>query len=178
MPVPTRGFVAVAFASSDRAVEAELEADEDGTARCPHPVFVSNAGQAKRICELGVEMGILVIEAWGLVLSLFVLFPRNPSEPPCDSRVNRQDVTIGRSGQGVKIDIALLNQMDVIITLCGDAEESCPMTPPHIKRMHWPVFDPAKLEGSKETVVDGFRKARDKIKELVLGFIEETRQGS
>jgi len=82
------------------------------------------------------------------------------------------------SQQSKGIDIALLNQMDVIITLCGDAEESCPMTPPHIKRMHWPVFDPAKLEGSKETVMDGFRKARDKIKELVLGFIEETRQGS
>jgi hypothetical protein len=178
MPVPTRGFVAVAFASSNRAVEAELEADEDGTARCSHPVFVSNAGQAKRVCVLGVEMGILIIEAWGLVLSLFEFLLRNAPEASCELRVNRLDVTIGRSGQQVKIDIALLNQMDVIITLCGDAEESCPMTPPHIKRMRWPVFDPAKLEGSKETVVDGFRKARDKIKELVLGFIEETRQGS
>jgi len=89
------------------------------------------------------------------------------------------EVGIDISSQHSKgIDIALLNQMDVVITLCGDAKETCPMTPPHVNRMHWPVFDPAKLEGSEEEILAGFRMARDIIKELVLRFIEETRQRS
>ncbi|MBC7343741.1 MAG: arsenate reductase ArsC, partial [Clostridia bacterium] len=35
------------------------------------------------------------------------------------------------------IDPQLLSQMDVVVTLCGDAEERCPVTPPSIRRLHW-----------------------------------------
>jgi Protein-tyrosine-phosphatase len=54
-----------------------------------------------------------------------------------------KEIGIDISGQSSKeIDPELLNQMDVVITLCGHAEASCPMTPPHIKRLHWPIDDP------------------------------------
>ncbi len=73
------------------------------------------------------------------------------------------------------IDEELLNNMDVIITLCGHAEASCPMTPPHIKRIHWPIDDPMSATGTEEEILDAYRKARDEIKDRILRFIEEVK---
>jgi arsenate reductase len=71
-----------------------------------------------------------------------------------------------------KINPDLLNQMDLIITLCGHAEASCLVTPPHIRRIHWPIDDPV---GTEKEVLNVYRKARDEIKELILKFIEEVK---
>lgn len=73
------------------------------------------------------------------------------------------------------IDEKLLNTMDIIITLCGHAESSCPVTPPHIKRLHWPVDDPMSVSGTEEEILHAYRKARDEIKERLLKFLEEVR---
>lgn len=69
------------------------------------------------------------------------------------------------------IDEDLLNEMDYVITLCGDAKETCPMTPSHIKRMHWGLPDPAKIEGEKETRLKVFRDVRDDIKKKLEDFL-------
>jgi arsenate reductase len=74
-----------------------------------------------------------------------------------------------------EIDEELLGNMDIIITLCGHAEASCPMTPPHIKRLHWPIDDPVGTVGTEEEIMNAFRKARDEIKERILKFIEEVK---
>lgn len=69
------------------------------------------------------------------------------------------------------INTELLNQMDYVITLCGDAEETCPLTPPHIKRLHWGLPDPAKAVGTEEEILNVFRKVRDEIKEKIVKII-------
>jgi arsenate reductase len=71
------------------------------------------------------------------------------------------------------IDKDLLEKMDIIVTLCGNAEESCPWTPPHIKRIHWPIKDPVGTIGTEEEIMNEFRRARDEIKEKVKKLIEE-----
>ena len=72
------------------------------------------------------------------------------------------------SGQKSKgIDAALLEAMDIVITLCGHAEEMCPVTPPHIRRLHWPVNDPVGATGSETEILSVFRKTRDDIRKLV-----------
>ncbi len=71
------------------------------------------------------------------------------------------------------IDEALLKEMDVIITLCDNAAESCPLTPPGIKRLHWSLKDPAKAEGTEDEIMEEFRRVRDEIKENIIGFINE-----
>ena len=48
------------------------------------------------------------------------------------------------------IDPDILNNADLVVTLCGDAADKCPMTPPHVKREHWGFDDPAKAEGTEE----------------------------
>lgn len=76
-----------------------------------------------------------------------------------------------------EIDSELLQKMDVIITLCGNAEASCPLTPPEIKRMHWPVDDPVGTIGSEEEIIRAFRRARDEIKKIITDLITTLRPG-
>jgi arsenate reductase (thioredoxin) len=75
------------------------------------------------------------------------------------------------------IDSELLKTMDIIITLCDNAAESCPLTPPQIKRIHWSLKDPAKAEGTEDEIMHEFRMARDEIGQKVKNIIEELRNG-
>lgn len=75
------------------------------------------------------------------------------------------------------IDTELLEKMNVIVTLCGNAEAFCPMTPPAIKRLHWPIEDPVAATGTEEEVMQGFRKARDGIKGRIVDFISSLKPG-
>lgn len=83
------------------------------------------------------------------------------------------------SGQRSKfLDETLAWKMDRVITLCGDAAESCPAFPPVVRVHHWPFEDPAKAEGSPDEVRAVFRKVRDEIEARLRGFLEEARRGS
>jgi arsenate reductase len=89
-----------------------------------------------------------------------------------------KEIGIDISGQtSDPIDEDLLRQMDVIITLCGNAEASCPATPPEIRRLHWPIDDPVSAVGTEEEVLNAFRRVRDEIKERILEFIKELKGG-
>lgn len=57
-----------------------------------------------------------------------------------------------------------IGEIDIVITLCGDAAERCPVFPGKVKRVHWELEDPAKAQGSKEEIIKIFQKVRDKIK--------------
>ena len=84
-----------------------------------------------------------------------------------------RELGIDIAGQKSKeIDADLLRTMDVVITLCGNAEESCPYTPPEITRLHWPVRDPVGTAGTDEEIMREFRRARDEIKIKVEEFIQ------
>ncbi len=71
------------------------------------------------------------------------------------------------------IDEKILKQMDIIITLCGHAEAMCPMTPPAIKKIHWPIEDPVGTTGTEEDIINAFRKARDEIKTKIQSLVKE-----
>lgn len=79
--------------------------------------------------------------------------------------------------QSKSIDMDLLKKMDVIITLCDDAAESCPWTPPEIRRIHWSIKDPAKATGTEEEVMNEFRRVRDEIERRLKVFISEVQNG-
>ena len=71
-----------------------------------------------------------------------------------------------------EIDEDLLRKMDIVITLCGNAEESCPLTPEKTKRLHWPVKDPVGTIGSEEEIMREFRRARDEIRKKIEDFVQ------
>ncbi len=71
------------------------------------------------------------------------------------------------SGQRSKsLEEIPFNQLDLIVTLCGDAAEKCP-TIPGVKTFHWNLPDPAKAEGTEEEKLKVFRQVRNKIEERV-----------
>lgn len=84
------------------------------------------------------------------------------------------EVGINISKQKSKeIDEKILDQMDIVVTLCVNAEEYCPSTPAGIKRIHWPIRDPVGTLGSEEMVMRDFRRARDEIRVKVEGLIND-----
>lgn len=98
--------------------------------------------------------------------------------------VNRRAIAVMRevgidiSGQRSQvIDPDLLSKMDVVITLCDHAEESCPWTPPSVRRYHWPVKDPVGTIGSEEKIMKEFRRARDEIRSKIQTFIADMDRG-
>jgi len=79
-----------------------------------------------------------------------------------------QEVGIDISKQESKnISEIPLNKINIVITLCGDAAERCPIFPGKVKRIHWEIEDPAKAQGSDKEIAIVFRKVRDKIKSRI-----------
>lgn len=70
------------------------------------------------------------------------------------------------------IDPDILNNADLAVTLCGDAADKCPMTPPQVRREHWGFDDPAKAEGTEEEKWQVFQRVRDQIGERIKRFAE------
>lgn len=68
------------------------------------------------------------------------------------------------------IDEDRLADFDVIITLCGDAAERCPVVPGSVRKLHWPIADPASVAGPEEAILTEFRRVRDEIRERVNGL--------
>jgi len=76
--------------------------------------------------------------------------------------MNEVGVDISQQTSDV-IDPQILDHADLVVTLCTDADDKCPMTPDHIKREHWGFADPAKAEGTDEDKWLFFQRVRDEI---------------
>ncbi|MGN8644902.1 arsenate reductase (thioredoxin) [Gracilibacillus sp. HCP3S3_G5_1] len=70
------------------------------------------------------------------------------------------------------IDPKILTNATLAVTLCGDAADKCPVTPPSVKREHWGFDDPAKAEGTEEEKWEVFQRVRDEIGERIKQFAE------
>lgn len=68
------------------------------------------------------------------------------------------------------IDPELLNQATLVITLCADAKDNCPLIPSHVKHEHWGFSDPAKASGTEEEIQEKFRQVRDEIGKKIRLF--------
>jgi arsenate reductase len=55
-----------------------------------------------------------------------------------------------------------LERVDLVVTLC--AEEVCPVVPASVRRLHWPIADPAAATGDEAARLAAFRAARDAIR--------------
>jgi arsenate reductase len=61
-----------------------------------------------------------------------------------------------------------------VITLCDEAEASCPTTFPGIfQRLYWPFEDPAAFTGSEDEKLAKFRKVRDQIEQRIKTWLAE-----
>ena len=57
----------------------------------------------------------------------------------------------------------LEQDVETVITVCGNADQACPIYPGQLRRYHWPFPDPAKAEGSEDEIWAQFQSVRDDI---------------
>ena len=67
----------------------------------------------------------------------------------------------------------LQQDVETVITVCGNADQACPVYPGQVNRFHWPFFDPAKAEGSEEEIYEKFKTVRDEIQKVFTDYGKE-----
>lgn len=65
--------------------------------------------------------------------------------------------------------------VETVITVCGNADQACPVFPGQVNRHHWPFFDPAKAEGSEAEKLEVFRRVRDEIAQVFKAYADGRR---
>jgi arsenate reductase len=60
---------------------------------------------------------------------------------------------------------------DYVITLCGAANETCPLFFGGVERVHLGFEDPARVTGTEEEVLTAFRRVRDQIRETMENYL-------
>lgn len=65
----------------------------------------------------------------------------------------------------------MLDWADHVVTVCGHADEHCPVVPPGTRKQHWPLDDPAKARGSEDAIMAVFRATRDEIERRVRALV-------
>ncbi len=83
------------------------------------------------------------------------------------------------SGQSSKTFQQFLNEpWDYVITVCDDANESCPVFPGGRQRLHWSFPDPSKVSGTDEQKLAAYRDVRDQIDQRVRDFAASISSGA
>lgn len=71
----------------------------------------------------------------------------------------------------------LTQRISTVITVCGNADQACPLFPGQVNRHHWGFEDPAHVQGSEEEVLNAFRKVRDQIRLVFEAYAAGLREG-
>lgn len=90
--------------------------------------------------------------------------------PRAIEAMREADVDISGQDSTLLTD-AMLASADYLVTVCGHADENCPVLPEGLRKEHWPIDDPAKATGSEEEVMTVFRDCRDDIRRRVEDLI-------
>ncbi|QJE94385.1 arsenate reductase ArsC [Luteolibacter luteus] len=76
-----------------------------------------------------------------------------------------EEIGIDISGHHSKhMDEFLTQEVGIVITVCGNADQACPMFPGQLQRHHWGFDDPAHATGTEAEQMLVFRRVRDEIK--------------
>jgi arsenate reductase len=60
--------------------------------------------------------------------------------------------------------------VETVITVCGNADQACPMFPGQRNQHHWGFEDPAHAVGTEEEVIAVFRRVRDEIRRVFEAY--------
>jgi arsenate reductase len=89
-----------------------------------------------------------------------------------------REIGIDISGHRSKHLNEFLNQkIETVITVCGNADQACPVFPGQVNRHHWPFADPAHAQGSDQVVLEVFRQVREEIRRVFQAYAAGRRDG-
>lgn len=80
------------------------------------------------------------------------------------------------SQRSKSVEEFLNREIDLVVTVCDSAKESCPFFPYGKKRLHQSFADPATAQGSEEEGLRVFRRVRDEIRDWVKEFFDPSRE--
>ncbi|MBT8041446.1 MAG: arsenate reductase (thioredoxin) [Xanthomonadales bacterium] len=66
----------------------------------------------------------------------------------------------------------MIDRANVVVTVCGHADEQCPVLPPGVRKVHWPLSDPAKARGTEQEIMAEFRATRDEVRKRVADLVQ------
>ena len=82
-------------------------------------------------------------------------------------------IGIDLSGQpSTSLDTSLLQWANLVVTVCGEADESCPVLHPGVRKEHWPIQDPDRIHGSSRELFLAFSRTRDEIESRVRDLFQ------
>ena len=70
------------------------------------------------------------------------------------------------------MDRFLEDEVETVITVCGNADQACPVFPGQMNRHHWPFDDPAHATGTGEEQFAVFRRVRDEIQRVFEAYAQ------
>ena len=95
-----------------------------------------------------------------------------PTEVRPEAIAVMREIGIDISGHRSKsLDEFTGKTLDLVITVCDNANEICPVFPGGVERLHWPFDDPAAVAGSEEQRKAAFRTIRDQIHARIRAFL-------
>ena len=68
------------------------------------------------------------------------------------------------------LDEFLTDEVETVITVCGNADQACPVFPGQVNRHHWPFDDPAHATGTEDEQMAVFRRVRDEIAQVFRAY--------
>jgi arsenate reductase len=68
-------------------------------------------------------------------------------------------------------------KITTVITVCGNADQACPMFPGQVNRYHWGFDDPAHAKGTEEEILTEFRRVRDQIQLVFEAYAAGLKEG-
>lgn len=84
------------------------------------------------------------------------------------------EIGIDISGHRSKsVDEFTGQEFENVITVCDNANESCPFFSGKTQRLHWSIEDPVSAQGSEEERRAAFRKVRDQLHGRIRVFLGE-----
>lgn len=88
-----------------------------------------------------------------------------------------REIGLDISGHRSKSMTEFLGQnVDTVITVCGRADQACPIFPGQLNRYHWGFDDPAHATGTDEEILSEFRRIRDQIALVFRAYAAGLRQ--
>ena len=90
-----------------------------------------------------------------------------------------QEAGVDISGQeSTRLTADMLQLADLVVSVCGHADEHCPVLPAGTRKIHWPLDDPAKAQGTEDEIMQTFRNSRDDIRARVDALLGELKKDS
>jgi len=90
-----------------------------------------------------------------------------------------KEIDIDISGHRSKhMNDFLSHAVETVITVCGNADQACPLFPGQLNRHHWGFDDPAHATGTDDEKLAVFRRVRDEISRVFTAYAEGRRDQS